>query len=213
MALKSVFLIRHAESLEDVDPTLHVVKDEQVSLTYQGKAQLLNLGETWAVRFASWDHLAVYLSPSKRVMESWDILSLYFPKPQTIEVDARIRNLNWGNTNMENRSQIEAERYKAGVLNYQFPGGDNSPEYVRKINKLVKKAVSTRKDETAPEHIVIVTHGFPLRIIARYLLQISDAEFKWLRNPPNGYCLEITYDIEKDRFVTTTPLLRMKPLE
>ena len=213
MALKSIFLIRHAESVEDVDPTLHVVKDEEVSLTDPGKAQLVDLGETWATRFASENNLEVYLSPSQRALETWQIFSPYFPNPQTIQMDSRIRNLNWGDTNIENRSQVEAERYKAGVLRYQFPGGDNTPNYVRKINQLVKKAVSTRKEDSSPKHIVIVTHGFPLRIIARYLLRIGDAEFKWLRNPPNGYCLEITYDINLDQFTATTPLLRMKPLE
>lgn len=212
MALKSILLIRHTESLEDIDATLHNVTDELVSLTDNGRAQARNLGETWSVRFTTDTTLKVYLSTSNRAREAWDILSPYFPPPQSIQVDERIRNLNWGNTTLENRSQIEVERYAAGVLNYQFPNGDNTPEYVNNIGQLVSKAVSGRKDESFPEYIVIVTHGFALRIIVRQLLHISNADFKWLRNPPNGYCLEITYNADQDSFAATTPLLRMKPV-
>src|SRR3989338_4537959 len=211
MALKSILLIRHGESLEDVDATLHTATDDQISLTNNGRIQARNFGETWSVRFTSDDTLAVYLSPSLRAREMWDILSKYFPKPLTIEVDERIRNLNWGSTTLENRSQIEAERYQVGVLHYQFPEGDNTPEYVRNIGELVRKVITGRQNESSPEYIVIVTHGFALRIIARHLLHISDVDFRWLRNPPNSYCLEITYNTDKDSFVATTPLLRMKP--
>jgi len=61
MPLKSFLLIRHVESSEDVDATLHVVDDEQVSLTEQGRTQAINLGETWSVRFTSDNILKVYL--------------------------------------------------------------------------------------------------------------------------------------------------------
>ncbi len=212
MALKSLLLIRHAESLEDVDATLHVAGDEQISLTDNGRTQARNLGETWRVRFTPENTLTVYLSTSHRARETWGILSPYFPQPKNVEVDDRIRNLNWGSTTLENRAQIEALRYKVGVLKYQFPDGDNTPEYVRNIGEFVEKAVNRRQDESFPEYIVIVTHGFALRIIARFLLHISDVDFRWLRNPHNGYCLEITHNTEEDSFVATTPLLRMKPI-
>lgn len=212
MTLKSLLLIRHTESLEDVDATLHIATDEQISLTNNGKTQARNLGETWSVRFTPDNTLAVYLSTSHRAREMWDILSPYFPPPRNVKVDDRLRNLNWGSTSLENQAQIETERYNAGVLNYQFPNGDNTPEYVRNIDKLIEEIVSSRQDDSFPEHIVIVTHGFALRIIARFLLHISDVDFRWLRNPPNGYCLEITYNADEDSFVATTPLLRMKPV-
>jgi broad specificity phosphatase PhoE len=212
LTLKSVFLIRHAESLEDADPSLHAVKDEQVPLTKRGRAQVLNMGETWSAHFAE-SCPAVYVSPSKRAQETWEILSQYFPTPHSVTTDARIRNLDWGDTTLANRAQIEFERYKAGVLNYIFPVGSNTPDYVRAINELVKEAIKHRQKISSPTHVIMITHGFPLRVIARYLLALSDQQFKWLSNPPNGYCLEITYDTHGDRFKPTTPLLRMKPLE
>lgn len=213
MALKSLLLIRHTESLEDVDPTLHTAQDSMIPLTETGITQAKNLGETWSVLFTSQSTVTVYLSPSLRARSVWDILAAYFPPPLTLVVNERIRNLNWGSTSLQNRAQIEAERYETGVLNYQFPHGDNTPEYVRNINEFVEKAVSSRQNESSPEYIIIVTHGFALRIIAQYLLHISDVDFRWLRNPPNGYCLEITYNATEDSFTPTTPLLRMKPVE
>jgi len=214
MSLKSIFLIRHAESPEDIDPTLHNINNDRgIPLTETGILQADNLGQQLSVRFFPENTIAVYLSPLRRVGETWNILAPYFPAPMIKEVDERLRNLDWGNVNLETRDQIEAERYKAGVLNYQFPGGDDTPKYVRSINDFTDKATTNRQNKDSPDYIIIVTHGFALRIIIRALLQTSDTVFKWLRHPPNGYCLELTYNTETSTFTPTTPLLRRKPIE
>jgi broad specificity phosphatase PhoE len=211
MSLKSIFLTRHSESVEDVDPTLHVmIGGQTVPLTEIGIAQANILGQTLSARFASDDQIAVYLSPTYRVQETWRVLSAHLPIPQSLTTDQRIRNLNWGNVTLENRSQIEAERYKVGVLSYQFPGGDNSPEYIRDVNYFLEEAIYGRRESLSPQYILVLTHGFALRVMIRSLLQLSDLDFKWLRNPPNGYCLEIAYSIQNDSFITTTPLLRVQ---
>ncbi len=214
MALKSIFLIRHAESLEDVDPTLHNVSDDRIiTLTDCGITQADNLWKKLSGRFCATDKLVAYISPSYRAVATWNIMSHHLSVALSVYTEARIRNLNWGNVTLETRAQIEQERYKAGVLNYHFPYGENTPEYVFNIDEFTAQAVGNRKTIESPDFVVIVTHGFALRIIARFLLHISDTDFRWLRNPPNGYCLELQYNVSQDHFFTTAPLLRIQPIE
>ncbi len=213
MSIRKVILVRHTESSEDIDPSLHNVADDRsISLTPRGKTQARKLGKTLTNRVSICGSVGVYLSPTRRAIETWNILSRYFPRPDLIEVEPSIRNLDWGNVTLNNRAEIEAERYKAGVLNYQFPGGDNCVEYVTAIDNFVKRITADRNNQQFPECLLIVTHGFALRVILRTLLHLSDQDFRWLRNPPNGYCLELEYDREKDLFVTSTPLIRMNPI-
>ncbi len=211
MTLKSILLIRHAESLEDVDPTIHNIADDSVvGLTEFGKIQATELGLWIVSKIGPSAKLKAVLSPSNRANEIWIGIASYFTNPVEGSVDERIRNLNWGNISLETRTIIEAERYAVGVLHYCFPGGTNTPEYVRAIDVFVGELILGCSEMDFPEHIIVVTHGFALRVIARSLLVIAEDEFRKLRNPPNGYHLELEYVPAQDRFVATEPLLVVK---
>jgi broad specificity phosphatase PhoE len=102
---------------------------------------------------------------------------------------------------------IEAERYAAGVLHYCFSGGTNTPEYVLSINHLVEEIILGRDGCDFPDYLIIVSHGFALRVIVQYLLKITEEEFRRLRNPPNGYHLELQYFPSSGMFLATQPLI------
>jgi broad specificity phosphatase PhoE len=114
--------------------------------------------------------------------------------------------LDWGDITVENRAAIEAERYAVGVLNYAFPGGDNTPDYAEAIDRFVHETFRGRSSAIFPECVVVLTHGFALRLIARSVLRIGDEEFRSLANPPNCYCSEIRYDAGSDSFSLLAPL-------
>lgn len=211
MTLKSILLIRHAESLEDVDPTMHNIADDSVvGLTEFGKIQAKELGQWIVNKIGPSAKLKVVLSASNRAKETWSVIASGFTYPVEISVDERIRNLNWGSISLETRATIEAERYAIGVLHYCFPGGTNTPEYVQAIDEFAEEVILGCLEPDFPEHIIVITHGFALRVIARSLLVIAEDEFRKLRNPPNGYHLELKYLAEQGRFVATEPLLVVK---
>lgn len=211
MTLKSILLIRHAESLEDVDPTMHNISDDSVvGLTEFGKIQAKELGQWIMSKVGLSAKLKILLSPSNRAKETWSVIASDFANPIEVDSDERIRNLNWGNITLETRSIIEAERYEIGVLHYCFPGGTNTPEYIRAIDELVEEVILGCLEPDFPEHIIVITHGFALRVIARSLLLIAEDEFRQLRNPPNGYHLELECLAEQGRFVPTEPPLVVK---
>lgn len=217
MTLQTALVIRHAQSTEDVNPSIHnLISDDEIKLTPLGIEQINNLGQ-YLSKYNTLNNRrnVIYLSPSKRAQETWIILERYLTGEKIIYTDHRIKNLNWGNINSENREQIEKERYKIGVLKYKFPGGDNTPDYVESINNFVKEIFYIYNCDKLefPEHIIIITHGFALRVITRSIFIISDEKFKWFANPPNCYCAEIMYSAHKSLFVLSEPLPTINPIK
>lgn len=203
MTLQTVLIIRHAQSEEDINPSIHnLVNDNEIKLTSFGIKQINELGCCLS-QFNITNNFCniIYLSSSKRARETWTVLEPYLIGEKIIHTDNRIRNLNWGNITLETREQTEAERYKIGVLKYKFPGGDNTPDYVEAINDFTKEIFYNCNKLEFPERIIIITHGFALRVIARSIFNIPDEQFKWLANPPNCYCAEITYLAHKAQFI------------
>lgn len=213
MALRTILLIRHAQSEEDINPSIHnLADDHEIKLTLFGIEQTKKLAHC-LLQYLNIKNKIIYLSPSKRARETWNILNSYSADKNLVYVDKRIRNLNWGNITLETRKQIETERYKVGVLNYKFPGGDNTPDYIADICDFTKEMLYDCNKQNFPECIIIITHGFALRVIARSILNISDEEFKWLANPPNCYWAKILYFTQESRFVLHKALPTIKPIK
>ena len=211
MFLTTVFVIRHAESLEDLDPILHNALDEEISVTENGKSEITKITDTIRSHGVS-DRISAYVSCSRRAQETLQLVERNMPEITLLKSlpDSRIRNLDWGNTNSANRVQIERERYHAGVLYYQFPGGDNTPKYVRSIEAFVSECLLEGKDATRPNTAIVVTHGFALRIVVKALTGMNDQEFRWLANPPNCYVATLKRIKPSDRFKLVEPLPRFK---
>lgn len=207
MSLEKILLIRHAQSLEDVNPDIHnLADDSSVGLTELGISQATELLVRLKDDTAASKRVKAHVSPSFRAQATWSILRQAFPGLLGTDTEPRIRNLDWGDITAENRAAIEAERYAAGVLNYAFPGGDNTPEYAKAIDGFVHEALRGLSSVSFPECVVVLTHGFALRLIARSILRIGDEEFRPLANPPNCYCSEIRYDAGSESFGLLAPL-------
>ena len=210
MKAKRIIVIRHAESEEDISPNLNGERiDKEISITRNGKIQARNTVRRVLERVCSYDSVRIYSSPSNRAVETAQIIEsgLRWVKADLL-IEPRIRNLNWGNTAPENIRHVEKERYEAGVLYYKFSGGDNSATFVGLIGCFISEILN--HDNESPEALVIVTHGFALRIIAKFLLQMSDEDFRWIKNPANCYIADFTV-LESGENVIETPLEKREP--
>ncbi len=188
--MKKIILVRHAESLEDINPNMHNSDDEKIGVTDKGRKQSIELSKKLIPIISKCDKIQVFHSPSKRVIDTtYLVLSQFQKKKVNISEVECIRNLDWGDTTPDNVEVISKERYKVGVLYYQFPNGDNTPAFVSRIGNFVEDILS-RNDSC----IIIFTHGFALRVIAKFLLNISDDEFRYLKNPHNCYYTVIEID-------------------
>ncbi len=213
MSLKRILVIRHAESDEDINPNLHgEVTDEEISLTDKGTEEAFEIAQAVRRRTANYKSLRIYSSPSRRAREMASIIrrTIDFSGIEHFH-EPSIRNLDWGNTTPENVKGIERERYRVGVLRYKFPGGDHCPTYVRRIGFFVQRLLDLKYKED-PEVAIIVTHGFALRIIAKFLLEMSDDDFRWIKNPPNCYIADFMIGIFGE-ITIDKPLTKREPIE
>lgn len=207
--LENIFVIRHGESEEDVKPEIKGErKDSEIELTEKGITQAREVAEKIRNELADFEHITLYVSPYKRTQQTAEIIlnTLHDSRVKMI-TEASIRSLNWGDVNSENLKKREQERYRVGVLHYQFPGGDNSPEYVNTIYDFVFKLIKEKHiNNSKKECAIIIGHGFSLRIIVKAFTEMNDEDFKWVKNPPSTFVARIYFDPINDNFIMREPL-------
>lgn len=196
--LKQVLLVRHAQSEEDVVPNIRErISDRNVSITDEGKKQTQQLIETLRSHIESHCRIIVYTSPSNRASQTMELFARAFPSVAfSVREEESIRNLNWGSVTEKTIKEVEQERYRVGVLYFQFPDGDHTPTFVRNIERFVSQVLLYGERDDHPECAIIFTHGFALRIIVKAFLEMSDDEFRYLRNPPNCYVASLSVNGE-----------------
>src|SRR3989344_8118202 len=138
---EKIFIIRHGESEEDVNPeNKGKARDSEIALTPKGIKQAQEAAEKIRNELDGFEHITFYVSPYKRTRQTAETIidTLKNDRIKMI-VEPSIRSLNWGDTTSENLKEREQERYKVGVLHYNFPHGDKSPEYVGNIYDFIYK--------------------------------------------------------------------------
>lgn len=208
--LKQIFLVRHAQSEEDVDPNIrNGVHDSRIAITSTGKSQVASIAKILHPKISGYKRIKIITSPSNRAHQTMSLFRSYFPEISFEVVHEKcIKNLNWGNVDETTLREVEQERYRIGVLYFQFPEGDNTSELVKRIEKYVARLIRDGRNETYPECVIIFTHGFALRVIVKALLNMSDDEFRYLSNPPN--CYVATVNITRSGITLEEPLPKIK---
>lgn len=205
--LKQVFLVRHAQSEEDVHPDVrNSISDRRISITAMGKKQALETARMLSSEISAYHEVKIITSPSNRADQTMSLFCSSFPSINfCTSIESRIRNLNWGNVDEKTIKEVEEERYRVGVLRFQFPQGDYTPDFVHGIECFVEELKEVGMSEKHPECAVIFTHGFALRVIVKAFLAITDEEFRFLANPPNCY-VAVLNSVKPGQFVLKEPL-------
>lgn len=197
MSNNKIILVRHGESEEDKDPSMKSAVDDPAKLTEKGIQQAKEKAEILSSEYEGFRKHIYYRSPSVRVKQTTEVFLQRFEEyynPLVIEVP-QIRNLNWGSTNLQNVKEVERERYRVGVLNFQFPGGDYTPEYVSQISNFCSY-VSRSISKDSGTCITIFTHGFAMRVLVKEFVGIGVDEFRYFSNPKN--CFSCILDVDQD---------------
>lgn len=214
MALENVFVIRHGESEEDVGPKMKTkIKDSEIGLNQNGIRQAQESAEAIRNDLVGFEHITLYVSPYKRTQQTAEII-MDVLKDDRIKMvtEPSLRGLNWGDVTPENLKEREQERYKVGVLHYHFPGGDKSPEYVGTIYDFVYKIIQAKHiNNDKKECVIIIGHGFSLRIVVKALTEMNDEDFKWIKNPPHTFIARIYFDPKNNNFFMKEPLEEREP--
>jgi broad specificity phosphatase PhoE len=204
--LRRILLVRHAQSEEDVEPHLRDrVSDRRISVTDEGQNQVKRLAGQLRGDFEKQTKVMVYSSDTTRASQTMTLFEKLYPNVVfTTEYESSIRNLNWGSVTARTVKTIEQERYRVGVLHYQFPDGDHTPTFVSNVRRFVADMLSRGKHPDHPEVTIVFTHGFALRVLAKELIGMSDNEFRFLKNPPN--CFVASFSVSQSGVVVDQPL-------
>lgn len=195
-AIRKLFIMRHAESLEDIDPTAYGrIADEDMPLTNFGKEQATKFGQQFANEIGKSKNLHVFLSPSKRVLETAQLVVSGVPKHVrwSLVTDSLISKQNWGNVTVHNRAEIEKKRYHIGVLRYCFPEGESGAEMLFRFDLFAKK-LEQKMSEGFVENVLVITHGFELRVLLKSLLGWTEEYFESLAHPLHCEMKRVAYD-------------------
>lgn len=188
--------MRHVESLEDVDQTAYErIADEDMPLTDFGKEQAVHFGQQFANEIGIGKNLRVFLSPSKRVLQTAQLVVSGIPKhvEWSLVTDSLILKQNWGTVTVHNRAEIEKKRYRVGVLRYHFPGGESGAEMLFRFDLFVKR-LEREMSEGIIENFLIITHGFELRVLLKSLLGWTEEYFESLAHPLHCEMKRVAYD-------------------
>ena len=194
--LKKLFVMRHAESLEDIDKTAYEhVADEDMPLSEHGRDEAKAFGQEFAQNLGLTKRIQLILSPNKRVLETANLIVSYMTPSikWSLATEHLIEKQHWGNVTMQNRSQIERERYRAGVLRYKFPSGESGTEYLFRFDLFAKKLRHTM-DKQNDDLFLVITHGFELRVLLKSLLEWSEDYFETLAHPLHCELKRLAYE-------------------
>jgi len=188
--------MRHAESLEDIDKNAYErIADEDMPLSEHGREQAMAFGSKFVYELGASKHLHLILSPSKRVLETAEIIISGMPVhiQWSLSTEHLIAKQNWGSVTIRNREEVEKERYRTGVLRYKFPDGESGAEMLFRFDLFAKKLKQGMIDKTA-SNILIITHGFGLRVLLKSLLGWTEEYFESLAHPHHCDLKRLAYD-------------------
>jgi broad specificity phosphatase PhoE len=203
MKPKRIYLIRHGESVGNVDPIhYNTTPHYQLALSEKGQKQAVDLGKKLGLLLRG-RSVAIYSSPLWRARDTTRLMVSQFQNTTfTIKEDPRLRTQAWGpiRTDDENRLLL-AEREEYGVFHFHVPGGESCAYVYDRVASFMESVF--QHTNRAEEDIVIVTHGMTLRLILMYVLELTVEEFENYLNPDN--CVVLMVEQRGGRYVLTNP--------
>ena len=211
--IENVMVIRHGESEDDINPELKsLIGNAEVGLTEQGILQVEKIAEQIEADCRDFEKITLYVSPFKRAKETGEIiLRKLNDRRISLVVEPSLRALDMGNISNANQKEIEKERYEIGALKYKFKEGDDSSVYVSNIYDFVRRVITDKHiNSTDKECLLIITHGFPFRVVVKAFTTMTDEDFRWIKNPPNSTVCRIFFDPKTNHFMTQEDLPKLK---
>jgi broad specificity phosphatase PhoE len=171
----AVFLIRHAESVWNAAPKRFQGRAD-VPLSENGRQQLAN----YAVLLPLISH--VWVSPAQRCLATLDALLRCFEGTPSIHVDKGLWEIDMGwftGKTVEEVKAVDERHYQSWMDHPEFsrPGeGETVSELQVRVREVVLPLIAVAAEQP-DEHILVVTHGGPIRTLLCQSLDLSLAHF------------------------------------
>ena len=211
MRPERIFIVRHGQSQGNVDQKTHeTVPDYKIELTAKGIKQAKSAGTKLAKMIGD-ERIACYVSPYKRTRQTLSGITTAFKSSQIerIREDPRLREQEWGHLRAaEKTDAIDVERQAYGTFFYRIPDGESGADVYDRAAGFLGTLYRDFQRPSYPKNVLIVTHGFTLRVLLMRWLHWTVEEFHELANPPNCSIFELVTDPDP---LYTGPYSLVKP--
>lgn len=219
----SIFLIRHGESIGNVDKTTyHDTPDWKIPLTQKGIEQARQAGcdlgclmrelsrsrKYYLSDFNGKRKFAnIYTSPWYRARQTTAELIKGIGIPEEdVKEDPRLREQEWGNYQEAHiQKKIKEERHKYGSFFYRMPNGESGANVYDRVTTFIDTLHRDFEDKNFPYYTVISTHGLTMKAFLTRWFHWSAEKFDSIDTPDN--CAIIRMDLnESYRYDLVTSL-------
>jgi broad specificity phosphatase PhoE len=184
-----IVLIRHGESLGNVDPNTYAdTPDHKIPLSELGRAQAREAGLDLR-RLIGDQTVQFYVSPYRRTRDTAAALLAAFDlaKVVGVEEDPRIREQDWGHfRSAEELRRIQEERWRYGPFYYRFPDGESGADVCDRVSLFLETLHRDFERSDFARNAIVVTHGLTIRLFLMRWFHWTVEYFERLRNPRNG---------------------------
>lgn len=208
MKPKRIFIIRHGESHGNVNNKIYeTVPDWKIELTDKGLEHSRSAGRLLFDTYKVSSNAAVYVSPFKRTIQTWEgIKSQSTSDNFNVKQDPRLREQEWGHLRLaEETHEIDKERQEYGTFFYRLPDGESGADVYDRATGFLDTLYRDFLKPGFPEDVVIVTHGYTLRVLLMRWFHWTVEGFHKLKNPPNCFIAEMRLN-KNDKFELITQM-------
>lgn len=187
MKPKRIILIRHGESLGNIDKTIYnSIPDYAIDLSDKGLEQAREAGKALK-EIVKNETMFAYVSPMWRTRSTFEQIAKSFSKSQIeYREEPRIREQEWGHIrSIEESELVEGDRDAYGTFYFRIPDGESAADVYDRVSDFLGTLNRDFEKEHYPENAVIVTHGMAIRLFIMRWFHLTVEEFESLANPKN----------------------------
>jgi broad specificity phosphatase PhoE len=185
---KRIVLLRHGESLANLDPFVYEhTPDHAIELTLAGVEQARKSGATLRAMFGDED-VQAYVSPYVRAHQTLRALAIDDLIARVNE-EPRLREQDWANyqdtADITRQKQLR-DRY--GHFFYRFTDGESGADVYDRVSSFLETLHRQFARHDYPANALLVTHGLTMRLFCMRWFHWPVEYFESLRNPGNAEC-------------------------
>lgn len=218
----SIFLVRHGESLGNVDKSVYSkIPDWKIPLTDKGIEQAKEAGVKLSEMIKRDDDkyrnnlLTYYCSPWYRARQTAQYLretleplcGVGSPK---FREDPRIREQEWGNYQDEGFiKSIRKERLGFGSFFYRFPHGESGADVYDRVTTFIDTMYRDFADDHFSANAIIISHGLAIKAFLMRWFHWSVEDFDKYDTPDN--CEIVQMELQKNKKYKLITELKLNP--